>query len=69
MDLPVLRRVGLAVAVANCDPTLRRQVHYVTRAPGGAGAVRETVELILHAQNQLRKISERIASNQSSLVG
>ncbi len=69
VDLPVLRRVGLAVAVADCDPTLRRQVHYVTRARGGAGAVRETVELILHAQNQLRKISERIASNQSSLVG
>ena len=69
VDLPVLRRVGLAVAVADCAPALRRQVHYVTRAVGGAGAIRETVELILQAQNLLKKIFERIASNDSSLVG
>ena len=69
VDLPVLRYAGLAVAVANCHPTLKRDVHYVTRALGGAGAVREAVELILEAQNLLTKISEKIASNRSSLVG
>jgi 3-deoxy-D-manno-octulosonate 8-phosphate phosphatase (KDO 8-P phosphatase) len=69
VDLPVLRQVGLAVAVANCHPALKRDVHYVTRAAGGAGAVREAVELILEAQNLLGELSEKIASNQSSLVG
>ena len=53
VDLPVLRRVGLAVGVGNGHPALRRYVHYTTRQPGGAGAVRETIELILAAQNKL----------------
>jgi 3-deoxy-D-manno-octulosonate 8-phosphate phosphatase (KDO 8-P phosphatase) len=35
---------------------LRRHVHYVTRRPGGAGAVREAIELILEAQGKLRGI-------------
>ncbi len=69
VNLPVLRRVGLAIAVANCQPSLRRQVHYVTRALGGEGAVREAVELILEAQGRLKEISDKIASNISSLVG
>lgn len=69
VDLPVLRRVGLAIAVANCDQALHRQVHYVTSAAGGAGAIRETIELILRSQNLLKTIIERIASNKSSLVG
>ena len=69
VDLPVLRHVGLAVAVANCHPSMRQQVHYLTRASGGEGAVREAVELILEAQGRLKEISESIASNRSSLVG
>ena len=58
VDLPVLVRVGLAVGVANGHPLLRRHVHYVTRTPGGLGAVRETIELILDAQGKLRPIVE-----------
>ena len=69
VDLPVLRHVGLAVAVANCHPSLRREVHYITRTAGGEGAVRDAVELILEAQDRLKKINESIASNRSSLVG
>jgi len=53
VDLPVLKRVGLAVGVANGHPFLRRYVHYRTPSPGGAGAVRETIELILTAQGKL----------------
>jgi len=56
VDLPVLVRVGLAVGVGNGHPRLRRYVHYVTRAPGGLGAVRETIELILDAQGKFRPI-------------
>ncbi len=49
-DLPVLRRAGLALAPANLNPVLREHVHYVTQAPGGAGAVREVCELLLRVQ-------------------
>jgi 3-deoxy-D-manno-octulosonate 8-phosphate phosphatase (KDO 8-P phosphatase) len=51
-DLPILARVGLAVAVANAVPEVKRQAHYVTRASGGHGAVREVVELILRSKGQ-----------------
>lgn len=51
-DLPVLERVGLAVAPADAVPEVRRAVRWVTRRPGGAGAVREAVETILKAQNR-----------------
>ena len=49
-DVPVLRRVGLAVAVADACPAARAAAHYVTSAPGGRGAVRETIERILRCQ-------------------
>ncbi|MFQ5896220.1 MAG: KdsC family phosphatase [Nitrospinota bacterium] len=52
LDVPVLRRVGLAVAVADASPEARRAAHLVTRAAGGRGAVREVVELILKAQGK-----------------
>ncbi|MCL6482150.1 MAG: HAD hydrolase family protein [Firmicutes bacterium] len=51
-DLPVLARAGLAVAVANAAPEVKRAAHYVTQRAGGAGAVREVVELILKAQGK-----------------
>ena len=50
LDLPVLRRVGFAVSVANGRPEVRDQAHYVTETPGGRGAVREVVELLLKAK-------------------
>ncbi len=49
-DVVVMHRVGLAVATANARPEVKAQAHYVTAAPGGSGAVREVVELILKAQ-------------------
>jgi len=51
-DLPVALSVGLAVAVADACEELRAAAHYVTRLPGGAGAVRESVEMILKAQRR-----------------
>jgi len=50
VDLPVLRRVGLAVAVPNATDEVKRAAHYITRRPGGGGAVREVIEMILKAQ-------------------
>jgi len=52
-DLPVLRRCGLAVAVANAVEAVKAEAHYVTRAAGGRGAVREVCDLILAARGQL----------------
>jgi 3-deoxy-D-manno-octulosonate 8-phosphate phosphatase (KDO 8-P phosphatase) len=51
-DLPVLARVGLAVAVANAAPEVKAAAHYVTRRAGGDAAAREVVELILKAQGK-----------------
>jgi 3-deoxy-D-manno-octulosonate 8-phosphate phosphatase (KDO 8-P phosphatase) len=56
VDLPILSRAGLAVGVSNGHPLLRRYVHYVTRNPGGLGAVRETIELILAAKGKLQPL-------------
>ena len=46
-DLPVLRRAGFSAAPADAMPSVRSVVHYVCRAGGGKGAVRELVELLL----------------------
>jgi 3-deoxy-D-manno-octulosonate 8-phosphate phosphatase (KDO 8-P phosphatase) len=53
VDLPVMKRCGLAVAVPGAPAPVRRQAHYVTRARGGYGAVRELCEIVLHAQGSL----------------
>jgi 3-deoxy-D-manno-octulosonate 8-phosphate phosphatase (KDO 8-P phosphatase) len=53
VDLPVLKRCGLAVAVPDAPALVRRHAHLVTQAHGGKGAVREICELILHAQGKL----------------
>jgi 3-deoxy-D-manno-octulosonate 8-phosphate phosphatase (KDO 8-P phosphatase) len=49
-DLPVMRRVGLAVAVGNAVPEVKEAAHYTTKALAGHGAIRETVELILKSK-------------------
>jgi 3-deoxy-D-manno-octulosonate 8-phosphate phosphatase (KDO 8-P phosphatase) len=51
-DILLLARSGLAVAVADASPETIEIAHYVTRAGGGNGAVREVIELILKAQNR-----------------
>lgn len=53
VDLPVMRRVGLAIAVADADPFVLRHAHWRTERPGGHGAVRDVCELILQAQGRL----------------
>ena len=51
-DIPLMRLSELAVAVADATEPTSNAAHYVTRAKGGRGAVREVVELILKAQGR-----------------
>jgi 3-deoxy-D-manno-octulosonate 8-phosphate phosphatase (KDO 8-P phosphatase) len=51
-DLPLITRVGLGVCVANGHDIVREHAHFCTRCVGGAGAVREAIELILIAQGK-----------------
>jgi 3-deoxy-D-manno-octulosonate 8-phosphate phosphatase (KDO 8-P phosphatase) len=58
-DLKVLRRVGLPIAVANAVAEVRAVAGYVTRAPGGHGAVREIIEGLLKARGVWAEMLER----------
>jgi 3-deoxy-D-manno-octulosonate 8-phosphate phosphatase (KDO 8-P phosphatase) len=52
VDLPLMRRVGLGVAVADAAPEVKAAAHLVTNLPGGQGAVREVCDLLLKAQGK-----------------
>jgi 3-deoxy-D-manno-octulosonate 8-phosphate phosphatase (KDO 8-P phosphatase) len=52
IDLPAMRRCGLAIAPANARPQVRERAHLVTETRGGHGAVREAAEFILNAQGK-----------------
>jgi 3-deoxy-D-manno-octulosonate 8-phosphate phosphatase (KDO 8-P phosphatase) len=52
VDIPLMKRVEFAVAVADAVPETKSHAHYVTRALGGNGAIREVVEIILKAQGR-----------------
>ncbi|HSE97760.1 MAG TPA: HAD family hydrolase [Blastocatellia bacterium] len=52
VDIPLLRRAGLAVAVGDAVEEAKDYSHYVTAREGGRGAVREVIELILKAQGK-----------------
>jgi 3-deoxy-D-manno-octulosonate 8-phosphate phosphatase (KDO 8-P phosphatase) len=58
-DIPLLRRAGLACTVANARPEVIPYAHFVTQVNGGYGAVRETIELILKAQNKWQSILKK----------
>lgn len=52
IDLPVMCQVGLACAVQDAVTEVKTRAHYITRACGGQGGVREVAELILKAQDK-----------------
>jgi 3-deoxy-D-manno-octulosonate 8-phosphate phosphatase (KDO 8-P phosphatase) len=51
-DVTIMHRVGLAIATANARAEVKKEAHYITTVPGGEGAVREVVELLLKAQGR-----------------
>ena len=58
VDLPAMREVGLAVAVANAREQVKAEAHYVTAHTGGEGAGRDAIDFILAAKGLLEKCIE-----------
>lgn len=55
-DLDVIRAVGLAAAVEDAHPLVRRHSDYICRLPGGKGAVREFIEFIIKSQGKWKTV-------------
>ncbi|MFQ5802883.1 MAG: KdsC family phosphatase [Candidatus Methylomirabilales bacterium] len=62
-DLPLLRRVGLAITVADAPAEVRNAAHLVTSLAGGRGAVRETVEWLLRSQGVWDRVCADFQNN------
>jgi YrbI family 3-deoxy-D-manno-octulosonate 8-phosphate phosphatase len=58
-DLPVIRHVGLGVAVADAAAEVRAAAAHVTESPGGRGAIRELVELVLKAKSRWEDVVQK----------
>jgi 3-deoxy-D-manno-octulosonate 8-phosphate phosphatase (KDO 8-P phosphatase) len=65
IDLPAMRRCGLAIAVANARAEVKREAHYVTPHGGGDGALRDAVEYILKAQGKWKQVVEQYIGERS----
>jgi 3-deoxy-D-manno-octulosonate 8-phosphate phosphatase (KDO 8-P phosphatase) len=59
VDLAVMKRVGLAIAVQDADAIVKKHAHWITPANGGKGAAREVCELIMEGQGSLQDQIER----------
>ena len=58
-DVPLIRRVGLGVAVANARKEVLASADYATAASGGNGAIREVIEIIMRAQGSWEAVLEK----------
>ena len=56
VDLPLMRRIGLSIAVADAHEIVKAHADLITTAPGGAGAVREICEALLKSQGRWESI-------------
>jgi 3-deoxy-D-manno-octulosonate 8-phosphate phosphatase (KDO 8-P phosphatase) len=65
IDLPAMRRCGLAIAVKNARPEVKAEAHWTTPHSGGDGAARDAVEYILKAQGKWKRAVEEYISERS----
>ena len=65
IDLPAMRKCGLAIAVKNARPEVKAAAHYTTSHAGGDGAARDAVEYILKAQGKWKQVVEGYISERS----
>jgi 3-deoxy-D-manno-octulosonate 8-phosphate phosphatase (KDO 8-P phosphatase) len=63
LDIPVMRQVGLPIAVADAHPFAKQQALYVTSLPGGRGAVREVTDALIGARTDLTAAYEQFLMN------
>ncbi len=68
IDLPVMRKAGLAIAVANAREPVRSAAHYITPNIGGAGAGRDAVDFILKAQGLLSTVIEQYIAEEDLMA-
>lgn len=66
IDLPVMRRCGLAVSVPNARKEVRDEAHVVTDHAGGDGAARDTIEYVLRAQGRFEQVLEKYLAESTS---
>ena len=59
IDIPILKRIGLAIAVPNAIPEVKKFAQYITEKQGGFGAVREVCEMILKFQGKWEKVTKK----------
>jgi len=59
VDLAIMSRVGLAIAVQDADAIVKKHAHWITPSKGGKGAAREVCELIMEGQGTLQDQIER----------
>jgi len=65
IDLPAMRKCGLAIAVKNARPEIKAEAHLVTSHAGGDGAARDAVEYILKAQGKWKRVVGEYISERS----
>jgi 3-deoxy-D-manno-octulosonate 8-phosphate phosphatase (KDO 8-P phosphatase) len=65
IDLPAMRKCGLAIAVKNARPEVKAEAHWATAHAGGDGAARDAVEYILKAQGKWKRAVEDYNSERS----
>jgi 3-deoxy-D-manno-octulosonate 8-phosphate phosphatase (KDO 8-P phosphatase) len=63
LDLSILSRVGLSAAPSDAVEEVRNRVHWISSSPGGRGAVREFLELVLRAQGKWDRIVQAFLTN------
>jgi 3-deoxy-D-manno-octulosonate 8-phosphate phosphatase (KDO 8-P phosphatase) len=63
LDLPVLKRVGFSVAVANAREEVKEECDYITSVSGGQGAVREVIDLILKQQEKFDVLISQLTNS------
>jgi 3-deoxy-D-manno-octulosonate 8-phosphate phosphatase (KDO 8-P phosphatase) len=66
IDLPVMRKVGLAIATANARPQIKAMAHYITPLRGGDGAGRDAIDFLLEAQGVLAQTIEQYLDPQNA---
>ena len=65
IDLPDMRKCGLAIAVKNARPEVKAEAHWTTAHAGGDGAARDAVEFILKAQGKWKRVVEEYVALKS----